>query len=496
LDNLQPLSSTLQLEEVGGWDPRIEVTPVNSTTLAVTVTQAAVAGPLMVQILPSYRPTTTVQAVATELTPIGDNHYIAQLQFPMTVLYGDVRVWQTGSDPLRETIRPFLFTVGWDGNAFHSWGGNAFLSWGGNAFLSWSGNAFHSWGGNAFHSWGGNAFLSWGGNAFSAWSAPVSAPDGQVKIFNVNDVLGLSPPSKLESLSTAPGLPAWLTPIGQAYDYQIGQGEVASLAIQFQYLARELGGIDENDLSIYYSADKGQTWQRLPTTLDDARNLASADMPGEGLYTLVATIELPSFQAGWNSFGYPVRYTQTVTAALASIAGDYTALANYDPDAGWRTYYPDVAPPFEGLVNDLTELEFSRAYWLYATGAITGYLPTGSDEPLADGLQLPPATYYGWVQPTPEFTPQAGMTIEARIDGQLCGQTSIVSLDGQLAYRIQVTAKNLIGAANGCGALGKQVTFRVDDQTMGDALAWDNGRAWYHPLFVDAKQLFLPYLTK
>ena len=137
------------------------------------------------------------------------------------------------------------------------------------------------------------------------------------------------------------------------------------------------------------------------------------------------------------------------------------------------------------LVNDLQYLEFGGNYWIYATETITPYLGVPDrdrDHALPEQpIELPPATFYGWVTPIPGvLTPTVGMTVTAQINGQTCGEGVITdSVDPyQLAYKLQVKAD--VGG-NGCGAAGRTVVFAINGQTLANNHPWHNKKAWFHP---------------
>jgi len=92
-----------------------------------------------------------------------------------------------------------------------------------------------------------------------------------------------------------------------------------------------------------------------------------------------------------------------------------------------------------------------------------------------------PATYYGPVLAGIGFSPAAGMAVTAWIEGNLCGQSSTMVVEGQVAYTVDVLAEGL-GGAEGCGALGRRVTFEVGSQIMEPNVGWDNSQAWELPL--------------
>ena len=53
---------------------------------------------------------------------------------------------------------------------------------------------------------------------------------------------------------------------------------------------------------------------------------------------------------------------------------------------------------------------------------------------------MPPATYYGPVLPSENFTPKPGMEVFAWTGGVKCGQGITQLVDGQVVYSINVSA--------------------------------------------------------
>ncbi|MCB0032859.1 MAG: hypothetical protein KDE51_02475, partial [Anaerolineales bacterium] len=516
LDDLQNSGATLTLVDIPLWQPEITVRPVNSTTLAVTVTQASVSN-IHVQLFPSYRPTDTIKALTAELVHQGNGVYTGEFQFPITVFDGFIRVWEEGNAN-HESVSRFANAPGWDGNTFVGFGGNRFIAWGGNRFIAWGGNTFVGFGGNRFIAWGGNTFVGFGGNTFVGFggntfvgfggntfvgfNAPLASPDGQVILYNVDNILAGNVASSLQILSAAPELPTWLTPVGQVYRYTTQKNEGDNLVIQFQYLQRELPAIEEDQLRIYYldENDPNAEWQRLEnTTIDDFRNLASAKMPGEGLYALIATVELPRFQPAWNLFGYPINESRPLPNALGSIDGAYTSVYHYDAiQKEWLLYDAAVTgdhPQFEPLLNTLEQLEFGKGYWLYATEEITAYLAVAGSNSSLDvaNQQFPPATYYGYLLPYEDFQPTVGMSVTAWVEGVNCGEGSVESLNGQLAYTIQIQAEDVSG---NCGAAEKAVTLQVGSWTVAQRPYWDNSQAQFLTLstLATTRPVYLPMI--
>jgi hypothetical protein len=81
------------------------------------------------------------------------------------------------------------------------------------------------------------------------------------------------------------------------------------------------------------------------------------------------------------------------------------------------------------------------------------------------------------VQGAPGWTPAAGMSVTAYIDGKICGQGATRQVGGQVVYALDVLADGW-GSAAGCGEQGKEVAFYVDGRRMVRTAAWDNRQVW------------------
>jgi hypothetical protein len=68
------------------------------------------------------------------------------------------------------------------------------------------------------------------------------------------------------------------------------------------------------------------------------------------------------FESGWNLIGYNSLSSNPIDTALAPLSGNYSIVWAYDTAEGgvWKMYDPN-APVF---VNDLTEMEPGRGYWI------------------------------------------------------------------------------------------------------------------------------------
>jgi hypothetical protein len=106
-------------------------------------------------------------------------------------------------------------------------------------------------------------------------------------------------------------------------------------------------------------------------------------------------------------------------------------------------------------------------------------------------LSLPPATYYG-------LAPHAGLHIEARVNGNLCGQAQTeLHLIGGRQQAVFVIDVGAAGAEAGCGTPGQPVTITFLDSTRVVAThttSWDNSRT--HLLSMDVDTLYLPLLRR
>ena len=482
--------SPVTLYDVPGWEPQIRVRGIASDTVEVAVSNVT-ENEMMVQLLPA------VGGVSEEvvMTPAGAD-FVGKVTAKDGAYHGHVRIWVPGSgvgsgNPLKEMVVEYTALETWNAQSY-GWGAQSY-GWGAQSY---------GWGAQSY-GWGAQSY-GWGAQSYG-WGAPVMSGDGQVSVYALESLFGSGANYTIQEIPQPPQLPIWLALVGQAYRLEANE-EVPNSAIFFRYLAREVPAGQDGNLNVYFSPDAGQNWQRLDTELNAFRNHASASVQGEGIYVLVATIEIPPFVEGWNTFGYPVTENRPVPEALASIEGSYTSVYHYDatrPDDPWHIYDATVGPAFSGLVNDLTELGFGRSYWLYATEPVSLFLgpggaPAGVAPNTANNVQLPPATFYGSITPTAGFTPTVGMPVVAMIGGQVCGQTTIVELDGRLAYSLKVMAENVTGEANGCGAAERTVVFRVGDWIMDHDRIWDNGQAWHQPLEEATTvlyQIYLPAVT-
>ena len=464
----------LTLQQDSAWNPIVSLTPVNTTTLNITLSNVGNLGPTTVQarLFPKYQ---------DGLPPItltwNETAYAGTFNLAEATLEGMLQVWvneaASEEDPRRETILPF--SVG--GNP-----GYLRASGGGGGYLRASGGG------------GGYLRASGGGGGFQrAGNAPLMSPDGSLIFFT--DAATVFPTGTLftiQSMAGVPVLPAGRQMIGQAYQIIASPDVVLpDGSISVQYLGNDVtvAGADESDLRLYYY--NGTGWLELATILDTYYNMVSAPSQGTGIYALLASVRIPLYGPGWNMFAFPLREAQPLTTALASIEGFYTTLYGFDPtlpvDERWLVYDTSHAPIF----NTLLSLEFGKGYWINASESLTLFLsPQAQDAPLAPDIPAPPALFYGVLLPKPGFTPQAGMLVQAYANGLPCGQDVAEAYQGQVVY--SVIAWN----DNACALAGAEMTFTVNGQAMRQAALWDNSASQRLDLYGGDWQIFLPVTNR
>ena len=441
LPSLAANSTALNLYEADNWPPQISVSPVNSKSLSITSTNLAITlsqvvdQDLLIQVFPTVGPPSA--ALPLSQSQVGSQTlWIQGVDLISPTLSGHIRVWSPGAVQVREYILPFN-VGGWQTGR----------------------RGWHT-GRRGWHT------------GRRGWHAPISSEDGQVIIFP-SDIFADIGAHTLQQIPRPQDLPAWLTPVGQVYRFSNAYA-LPSSSISFQYLQRDVVGYEGN-LSLYYQAEGEQGWQKLATSIDEQRNLATAALPWEGAnragtFALIATQELPALNIGWNILSYPLNQSQAITQALASIAGSYSIIyqdqGNSQPR--WRLYDPDVLaqhPEFDGFVNELRTLEPLGSYWLHATEAVTPTLGLGRDPETLD-LAFPPAIFYGWL------SSPLGMnaTLEAWIDGQLCGQATLAEIKGQVAYKLAVRMAR--PGEVSCGVDGDTVQFRLNGKVLTETAGW------------------------
>ena len=201
-------------------------------------------------------------------------------------------------------------------------------------------------------------------SAFRDISIPLGARWNLVS-FNVDPIRGGQPVS---------AVPNVLEPITGYYDAVLGYDQGA------RSYYPDLGGF--NDLQVL-DYEHGY-WLHLTA----AATLELSGSPVEAAHPL-------DLYQGWNLVSYLPEKEISVPEALASIAGQYTAVLGFHAD-GARSYYPHLPPE----INDLKCLKVHHGYWIKMSGARTlTYPETGTCSALAGGAE-PTISAAGDVTPT------------------------------------------------------------------------------------------------
>ncbi len=318
-------------------------------------------------------------------------------------------------------------------------------------------------------------------------NAPVLSSDGQAMLYGQDLTFNEGEFYAIQSVSSIEP-PSWATVVGQGYRLtataQAPQLE-GNASISIGYMTSDVVPGEEEWISVYFQdSDPAQCggwetpcWRPLPTNLNAEQNTASAPAQGPGRYALMSSIAVPLKGPGWNNISYPVRGSRTMSETLQSIEGYYTSVWHYNQNIAtlgqawdaWKGYH-STTPSW---VNTLTEAAFGQGYWVYVTQDVTLYLKGSTEEynELASSeLATVPAVYYGAVQAGAGFVPAAGQTVQASMNGAVCGQGQTRTVDGQVVYAVTVVAA-------GCGAPGDTVSFTVGGQAMGPTATWDNTQA-------------------
>ncbi len=336
------------------------------------------------------------------------------------------------------------------------------------------------------------------GSNYRMMEAPISSGDGKLSIYNLTNYLVGPGPSTIQSLSALSDLPPWLTQVG--HGYRVNLQNPIDGTVAFQYIQRDTPPGFEHTLAIYFKADiEGATWQRLETALDQRENTASARMPerarGNGSYALVATLELPALQEGWNLLSYPLPVRTPMTTALSSIAPSYTIAYEYDETlvtggsdqpSPWRAYVPGYAVDdalAAARAGTLEDAHFGRTYLIYATDVVTPYLPVEVSAVITElvaSVRVPevvavPALVAGTASRVAS-DPATG-TVVARIGAAECGRAPAMLAGEQWQWTIQVAPDAVV---RGCGARDTSVEFWLEpDGASGKSrqlgtIDWDN----------------------
>jgi hypothetical protein len=333
------------------------------------------------------------------------------------------------------------------------------------------------------YSIGGNPVKRRRGGKGKNKRAPAVSTDGQAILFA--EQLNFSPGQffALQRIPNVPDLPKWATAVSQGYrllasDATLLKSSATALSLSIGYADGEIPLGLESDLRVAFYSEEDRQWQELTTQVNKQRNEAAVTVqPKAGIYVLITSIRLRIAKEGWSFiYAYPGE-SQNLPEALSSIHGQYSAIYTYD-DADnkndpWKVFSPQVP----AWVNDLQRIEQDTSYWLRANKPITVSLKIPDSTLQAqDLLPPPPSTVYGVLSNAWGFAPAEGLTVEAVIDGVVCGQTATKKIDDvSIGFVLDILARD--GATEGCGRTGNAVAlvFTVNAQKIvGVVTAWDN----------------------
>jgi predicted nucleotidyltransferase len=481
------------------WNPDIIVTPVTSSTVTLAVEQIESGLDVYARLYPvSGDAPPIIKLVETT------GQYIGSITLEEPSFEGYIRVWVDEEQPRREIVTDYSIG-GNPGRSRH------------HVSLGELGRSRHHvpWGepGRSRHHapYGepgrSRHHVPRGEPGRSRHHAPVVSTDGQVVIYGTDIEFAEGEFYAIQSTSVR-NVPAWATAVGQAYRVTATANAPQlenNMSVSIGYMSREVPDGEEPWINVWFWEENpdlcgiwsAPCWRPLKTNLDTKQNMASAMTQGPGVYALMSSITIPLEREDWNFKGYPVPGTTPITKALRSIEGCYDIVYDYqetetDPTQMWKRYIVELPDEF----NTLKELQFGEGYWIRATRPVTLYLK-GSTETLLlqEALQttpLPPAPYYGTVHASEKFTPTVGMLVQAKVGNQVCGQSNLRDIDGQLMYVVDVNSSD---ADRACGAQGAEVTFSVGGQELPMTAIWDNTRL--HQLDLSTtKEVYLPVVKR
>ena len=484
----------LMLTSRPDWQPDIQVTPVTSMTLAVTVNGVPAGGPgLRGELFPLDD---DPQPAPITLTAMADGSYQGTFALVNPLQGAYVHLQTTdGPTPTWETVTSFA--LGGNAGGFARTGGGFARTGGGFAR---TGGGFARTGGGFARTGGGFArtgggFARTGGGFARTGGAPVSSAEGDVLLMGDNLTFTLGQFLLLQTTSSLPTIPAWATLIGQGYRFTTSPNapDLTGSALSFNYLDSEVPAGEESGLQIYFRSPTGTAWQPITTTLDTYFNVASIPNQGPGLYAVMSSL-VAQLTPGWNMVGYPSQVARQVPTALAPLAGKYRAVYGYNPSNPanpWELYSPDL-PSWVNTPGMC--MRFGQGYWIASTSATTETLRFRSTLDASEvtgctttsaaltnqsaiapaqalGAMLPPATVYGTVTSSESFTATAGQPVVAWIGDTICGQGTTQLVDNQVVYKVTVNAASV--EASACGLPGREVRLVIGDTTMGN-FAWSN----------------------
>lgn len=108
----------------------------------------------------------------------------------------------------------------------------------------------------------------------------------------------------------------------------------------------------------------------------------------------------------------------------------------------------------------------------------------------------PPSTVFGSIADSAGPV-DAGLTVEAYIDGKLCGTKGRTEFTGEGSSRVTVYVVDVVSESQtaGCGKEGKEVKIKVGDRTAAQAAKWAPGPVQLDLTFGSASPAAIPTFT-
>lgn len=108
----------------------------------------------------------------------------------------------------------------------------------------------------------------------------------------------------------------------------------------------------------------------------------------------------------------------------------------------------------------------------------------------------PPSTVFGSISDAAGPV-DAGVTVEAYIDGKLCGTKGRTEFTGDGAARVTVYVVDVVSESQtpGCGKDGKEVKIKVGDRTANQVAKWAPGPVQLDLTFGNATPVAIPTFT-
>ena len=195
------------------------------------------------------------------------------------------------------------------------------------------------------------------GGGSASFNAPILSADAQVVVYSKENFFAPNGVKSIQLLNLPPSFEAypWLVPVGKSYRVVL-ENNAPDRFISVNYLQRDVPEGYEHTITVYFLPTGSDEWQPLVKVDDFAENFVVAPLQTvNGTYTLMATIEMPALEPGWNLLAFPLPHCQSVDEGLVSIIEHVDGIA-----LAQGTSNPPNVPAM--LV---TTFEPGRVYWVH-----------------------------------------------------------------------------------------------------------------------------------